>query len=330
MYTAAPFPTTKYPNPNGNQSNPYSGETYSPTNYASPQSGTTIGTSNLQTLKKFSNLQSLQNLNVSSDSPRASYSSASSTSTGSSSSSNLIIPEIFKQDLPNYPTSTAPYLPPKPRDQIQHSPHSNFNPIPPNYHQNQSPQYPSASYYASNIISANNSLNNISNSTVNSIGIPNSDQILSNNLCYSPNNSVNLKPSQDTFNHSNQMIPLDPAKPLPLLPTAPSSNHCYAPPYSPTKPHPPLPISRFSSYPETSSFTCYSSSCTTPSQCTMSQSPTTYIPQHQNNNGQPDTRRLSDPNSRKVATTEFPPSSTPRISNEYPQQIFSSKYIPER
>ncbi|XP_018020102.1 uncharacterized protein LOC108676527 isoform X2 [Hyalella azteca] len=121
MHTAVAYdvPQNKY----GAQTNPYLGaggeSAYSatptigaPAKVACPPSG-----SNLQTLRKFPNVQSLQNLNLSNinnDSPRASYSSSSSSTT--SSSSTLIIPEIFKQDAANPPPPLPQSPPPKQSD----------------------------------------------------------------------------------------------------------------------------------------------------------------------------------------------------------------------
>ena len=332
MFTAAPLPA-KYPNPNGNVSLPYKGDSFQAT-FSPPQPAPGVVSSNLQTLRKFSNLESLQNLNVSNDSPRASYSSSSSST--ASSSSNLIIPEIFKQDGQNH-SPNAPYLPPKSREIQNVSSHQNFSP---NFHSPQHPQYPPSTYQNHSMAHPNKSFNSISNNCNNSTA-----PIPSSSSCFvaGPPSGGKLKPLPDSFINGganqrlqNEVHNLPPTSPLA---SSHSNTHSYPPSsysYSPLKSQQPLPTSRFTSYPETSSFTCYSSSSTVPpQQCSMTTVQASYVPQQlsgplppNGSNEGPDFRRLSDPNTRKGLPDTLP--SFQMIPNEYPQHVFSNQYIPTR
>ena len=280
---------------------PGNGDSTYVANYSPPRNGN-VGGSNLQTLRKFSNLQSLQNLNLthmSSDSPRASYSSSSS-STTSSSSSNLIIPEIFKQDSMHHQQPAYP-LPPKPRDtqsppQLIHAQANSYLPYP--------QPLPHPTNYAQPCYK---------NNCKSPINIPSNQR--------SPTDCQNgqvAKPSQNGSTASG--IPCGPAQ---YGYVSPACN----------------PISQpvgFSSSSNSSSFTSYSNSSgylqpnnSCPS--SIQQNVQSRIPIHSTStadhtNG-PDIRRLSDPNSR---TTDFPQFNNQKLPNEYPQHVIHSRCAQKR
>ena len=333
------YNATHHPNAYMAESGSYNGtNNNSPIKVSSP-----TNRSNLQTLRKFSNLQSLQSLNLNNmvtDSPRASYSSTSS-STTSSSSSNLIIPEIFKQDPPVLPQSSYPppvqHLPPKPRNtqsppQLNHTqlPNSNYlhhpQPLPPQtplppHSKYQQPYYP-VSQNNPKIDAAPRLLTNDQQNSVIPINglngslCPSSFQKYPANYGYSPSSS-NAHPATFVLHQQQQCS------------------------------------GGFTSYPNSSSFTSYTS---TNSHYTSSTNSPSYLPSplagppnhllpprsppHTSGAGtsqifsglgpqtnQPDVRRLSDPNNRRSGVDIQPVQMT---HNEYPPHSLPSKINAER